>query len=160
MITVRSLGTSLISPGAGGSVAAAVGSGGVVGSATPGVGVAAGAHEALLLDANGRVIEGTTSNVFLVSGSEIVTPPEAAGILAGITRGLVISIAPSVGLTLREASFTADELAAADEAFLSSSLREILPIVRVDGRTVGSGAPGPATRALHAAFRARAGAKG
>jgi branched-chain amino acid aminotransferase len=119
---------------------------------------AAGAHEAIVLDAAGRVVEGTTSNVFLVTGDVLVTPPEAAGILAGITREIVLELAPGVGLEPREASFTPAELSVADEAFLSSSLREILAIVSVDGNVLGAGAPGPKTRALHAAFRARVGA--
>lgn len=119
---------------------------------------AAGAHEAIVLDAAGRVVEGTTSNVFLIARDVLVTPPDAAGILAGITRAIVLELAPSAGLEPREASFTPAELSAADEAFLSSSLREIMPIVRVDGKAVGAGVPGPKTRALHAAFRIRAGA--
>lgn len=118
---------------------------------------AAGAHEALVLDARGRIIEGTTSNVFLVQGGALVTPPEEAGILAGITRAHLFDVARSEGIPVRLASFTPEELASADEAFLSSSIREVLSIVRIDGRAIGAGIPGRVTRALHVAFRQRVG---
>jgi branched-chain amino acid aminotransferase len=118
---------------------------------------AAGAHEALILDASGHVIEGTTSNVFLVRGGEIVTPPEQAGILPGITRAHLLEIAAEIGRPVRLAAVTPADLAAADEVFLSSSIREVLPVIRVDANVVGDGRPGPVTRALHAAFRARVG---
>ena len=120
-----------------------------------------GAHEALILDTAGHVVEGTTSNVFVVRGGEIVTPPEQANILAGHhprapPRGRRrAGPPPSTSPTLTPA-----DLAAADEVFLSSSLREVLPVVRVDDRPVGDGRPGPVTRALHAAFRARVGLGG
>lgn len=118
---------------------------------------AAGAHEALVLDAQGRIIEGTTSNVFLVQGGALVTPPEEAGILAGITRAHLFDVARSEGIPVRLASFTPEDLASADEAFLSSSIREVLSIVRIDGRAIGAGKPGRVTRALHVAFRQRVG---
>jgi branched-chain amino acid aminotransferase len=118
---------------------------------------AAGAHEALVLDAHGRIIEGTTSNVFLVQGGALVTPPEEAGILAGITRAHLFDVARSQGIPVRLASFTPEELASADEAFLSSTIREVLSIVRIDGRAIGAGVPGRVTRALHVAFRQHVG---
>jgi branched-chain amino acid aminotransferase len=115
---------------------------------------ARGAHEAVIIDALDRVVEGTTSNIFIVRGSSLVTPPESAGILAGITRRVVLDLAPSVGLTPSEAMITRSELLAADEAFLSSSVREVVAIVRADDARIGSGIPGPRTLALHDAFRA------
>jgi branched-chain amino acid aminotransferase len=118
---------------------------------------ARGAHEALILDTAGRVVEGTTSNVFIVRGGEIVTPPEEAGILAGITRAHLIDVAAEIGRPLHLAPLTPGDLAAADEVFVCSSLREVVPVVRVDDHAVAGGRPGPVTRALHAAFRARAG---
>jgi branched-chain amino acid aminotransferase len=121
---------------------------------------AAGAHEALVLDAAGRVVEGTTSNVFLVRGGEIVTPPVEAGILPGITRAHLLEVAAELGRVVRFEAITPEDVLAADEVFLSSSLREVVPVVAVDGRRVGGGAPGPVTRALHAAFRARIGLGG
>ena len=112
-----------------------------------------GAHEALILDAAGRVTEGTTSNVFIVRGQTIVTPPDDAGILLGITRAKLIELAPQIGLSVKYSSLVTADLLGADEVFLSSSIREILPVVRVDGVEVGNAKPGPQTRALHAAFR-------
>jgi branched-chain amino acid aminotransferase len=118
---------------------------------------ARGAQEALILDGAGRVVEGTTSNVFVVRGGEITTPPEQAGILLGITRAHLIEVAAELGRPLRLAELTVADLTSADEVFISSSLREVVPVVRVDDRPVAGGKPGPVTRALHAAFRARAG---
>jgi branched-chain amino acid aminotransferase len=118
---------------------------------------AAGAHEALVLDTAGRVVEGTTSNVFYVKDRVLVTPPEEAGILPGITRAHLLEIAGERRLEVREASITPADLAAADEVFLTSSIREILPVVAVDDHVIGDGRPGPVTRALHEAFRTRVG---
>lgn len=124
---------------------------------------AAGAHEALILDAAGHVLEGTTSNLFLVErGGEqspaLVTPPAEAGILAGITRAHVIEAAGELGVQVRFEPITPARLAAAEEVFITSSLRELLPVTRVDGQPVGGGAPGPVTRSLHTAFRRKVGA--
>ena len=133
-----------------------------------------GAQEALILDAAGRVVEGTTSNVFVVRDGEITTPPEQAGILLGITRAHLIELdselghpvtmgsqaTPNPGLLrspVRLAELTPADLASADEVFITSTLREVLPVVRVDDRPIADGRPGPVTRALHAAFRVRAG---
>ncbi|MCC6558028.1 MAG: aminotransferase class IV [Polyangiaceae bacterium] len=122
---------------------------------------AAGAHEALVLDAAGHVIEGTTSNVFLVERAPgpaaLITPPEDAGILAGITRAHVLDAAQELGIPVRFEAISPARLTAAAEVFITSSIREILPVIRVDGHPVADGAPGPLTRALHAAFRRRAG---
>jgi branched-chain amino acid aminotransferase len=118
---------------------------------------AAGAQEALIVDTAGRVIEGTTSNVFLVRGGQVITPPEQAGILPGITRAHLVEIAAEIGHPVQFSAIVPADLAAADEVFISSSIREVVPVVRVDEHTVGNGRPGPITRALHEAFRARAG---
>ncbi len=118
---------------------------------------AAGASEALLLGPQGVVVEGATSNVFAVRAGKVVTPPESAGILAGITRGYVLALARASGLVADEAPLPLADLYAADEAFVTSSIREVVPVVRVDGRPIGSGAPGPVTRRLHRALRAAAG---
>jgi branched-chain amino acid aminotransferase len=111
---------------------------------------AQGAQEALLLDAKGRVVEGTTSNVFAVKGGVIRTPPEDVGLLVGITRAHVLA---SVQVELAE--LRPEDLYAADEVFITSSLREVIGVVAVDGRTIGAGVVGPETRRVHAAFRAR-----
>jgi branched-chain amino acid aminotransferase len=117
---------------------------------------AAGAHEALFVDALGRVTEGTSSNLFAVRGGRLVTPPLEAGILEGVTRGVVLRLASREGVPLVEASLDATDLLAADELFITSTGREVLPATRLGAVAVGDGRPGPVTRALHAAFRALA----
>jgi branched-chain amino acid aminotransferase len=118
---------------------------------------AAGAHEALLLDARGAVTEGSSSNVFAVRGGRVVTPPLAAGILEGVTRGLVLRLAGEIGIAAEEAPLRPEELEGADEVFITSSVREILPVTRIGDIPVGSGRPGPVTARLHHAFRRFAG---
>src|SRR5258708_3229639 len=108
-----------------------------------------GAVEAFIVDARGSVLEGTTSNVFFVKGGELVTPPENAGILAGITRAHVLRAAGEIGVKTALRDVREAELFDADELFISSTLREILPVVRLEGRTIADGRPGPVTRRLH-----------
>lgn len=117
---------------------------------------AAGAHEALLLGRGGEVTEGASSNVFAVRGGQVATPPLAAGILAGVTRAVVLELARAAGATVEEVPLWPADLAAADELFITSTAREVLPVTRLDGRPVGSGRVGPVTTRLHALFRARA----
>ena len=117
---------------------------------------ARGAHEALLLDGAGNVAEGASSNVFAVRGGALVTPPLATGILEGVTRGVVLDLARAMGVPVREEELSLPALERADEAFLTSTVREILPVTRVADARVGTGAPGPVTARLHAAFRRRA----
>ncbi len=110
-----------------------------------------GAIEALYVDSRNRVREGTTSNVFCFLGERLVTPGE--GLLEGITRSKVLALARERHpVEIRD--LARPELAAAEEVFLTSSNRLIVPIVRVDGNPVGSGKPGPRTRALMEAFAA------
>jgi branched-chain amino acid aminotransferase len=116
-----------------------------------------GANEAIIVDARGNVLEGATSNVFIVQGDELATPPESAGILLGVTRGCVLDAAHALGMRVRERTLTPHDLYAADEVFITSSTRELLPAVRVDGRGIGEGSPGAVVRALHRAFRERVG---
>jgi branched-chain amino acid aminotransferase len=118
---------------------------------------AAGAHEALLLDAGGFVTEGSSSNVFAVRGGVLRTPPLAAGILEGVTRGVVLRLARGLGLRAEEVPLLPEELEGADEVFITSTVREILPVTRLGTHVVGSGRPGPVTLRLHGAFRALAG---
>jgi branched-chain amino acid aminotransferase len=119
----------------------------------------ASAEEALFVDPEQRVLEGSTSNVFAVIGGRLVTPPEDLGILPGITRARVLSLAAKRGLITEIRPMSVDELFTSEELFISSSIREILPVVSVDGRRVGSGKPGEITLALLSDFRvaARAG---
>ena len=115
---------------------------------------AAGAHEALLLDARGFVTEGSSSNVFAVRGGAVLTPPLAAGILEGVTRGVVLRLARDAGVAAEEVPLRPEDLESADEVFITSTVREIVPVTRLGTRPVGAGRPGPVTRRLHAAFRA------
>jgi branched-chain amino acid aminotransferase len=112
-----------------------------------------GASEALVVDGLGRVLEGTTSNVFVVSAGKLVTPPEESGILAGITRAYLLAIAPLAGIAVEIGDIAEPALFQADEIFICSSIREVVPVVRVEGRPVGDGTPGPVTRTLLEAFR-------
>ncbi len=113
----------------------------------------AGAHEALVVNRDGLVVEGTASNIFAVVAGKIVTPPLEAGLLAGITRHYVLKMAADEGLTVCERAMSPDEIVRSDELFLTSSIRELMPVVSVDGRQVGDGKPGPITQRLHRAFR-------
>lgn len=114
---------------------------------------AAGHHEALITDGAGHVIEGATSNVFVLHGDELRTPPADAGILVGITRAVVLELALAAGLRCVEAPVTEASLRAADEVFITSSIRELVPVVRIEEANVGSGEPGPVAARLLAAYR-------
>jgi len=112
------------------------------------------AHEAILCAANGSVAEGATSNLFAVVSGELRTPSLQVGILDGVTRGKVIDLARRDGMSVREVDFMSpDELRRADEVFLTSSVRTVLPVVQVDGINVGDGRPGTVTRRLMSLYR-------
>jgi branched-chain amino acid aminotransferase len=115
---------------------------------------ARGAAEALIVDADGRIVEGATSNVFFVRGETLVTPPEALGILPGITRGAVLAVAARLGIGVDFRAPSVAEVGTFDELFITSSIRELLAVVRLDGAEVSGGTPGPIYRRLLAAFRA------
>jgi branched-chain amino acid aminotransferase len=121
---------------------------------------ARGAHEALVLDARGHVVEGASSNVFGVSGGRLATPPESSGILPGITRAHVLAAAAALGIPADERELAQEEVYRADEVFITSSIRELVPVVRIDDRTIGAGAPGLVARALHRRFRDSVGMAG
>lgn len=114
-----------------------------------------GGHEALMVAEDGHVSEGNSSNVFVVRDGVVLTPPLALGILPGITRGIVQRLAAELGIALREAMLFARDFEQADEAFLTSSLREVVPVVRIDGRKIADGMPGRLTLRLLEAYRAR-----
>jgi branched-chain amino acid aminotransferase len=114
---------------------------------------AAGAHEALLLDGQGFVTEGSSSNLFVVRQGRLATPPPGAGILEGVTRRAVLALARAEGVPVDEVALRPEEVEGADEVFITSTLREILPVVRVGARVVGHGRPGEVTARLHRAFR-------
>ncbi len=112
------------------------------------------------MNEQGALCEGSTSNIFLVSGETLVTPSIASGILAGITREAVIEIARTEHLEVFEREVAPEELAAADEAFLTNSLVELLPLVEIEGKPVGSGKPGKLTQRLSAGYAALVQAEG
>jgi branched-chain amino acid aminotransferase len=112
-----------------------------------------GAHEALFVALDGSVVEGATSNVFSVANGTLTTPPEDAGLLPGITREVVVELARKEGLDAHEALLPLGELLAADEAFLTGSVKEVMPLIAVDDRRIGSGSPGPITRLLQQRYR-------
>lgn len=116
--------------------------------------VTAGADEALLTAPDGRVLEGTRSNVFLVRDGSLVTPPVDGAILDGVTRGVVLEIARAQRLPVREAPVRADALRAATEVFLTGSVQEIRPVREVRGHFTAADAPGPVTKRLQAAYAA------
>lgn len=116
---------------------------------------ARGAYEAALVREDGALTEGHSSNLFVVRGGAVETPPISTGILAGITRALVLEESCAEGLEVRERLLFARDFEQADEAFLTSSLREIVPIVSLDGAPIGAGRPGPITRRLHARYQER-----
>ncbi len=111
-----------------------------------------GANDALLVAADGTVLEATTANVWWSERDELLTPSLDLGILPGVTREALLQLAEKG----REGIFPLERLLAADEVFTSSSLREVMPVVEVDGRRIGNGWPGPAAAALHASLRAEA----
>lgn len=111
-----------------------------------------GAYEAILCADDGSVAEGSTSNVFAVVGGVVWTPPADVGILDGITRAKVMQLASGAGIAVIERRIQPDELRGADEAFLTSATRGVLPITTIDGRPVGGGVPGPVTRRLMALY--------
>jgi branched-chain amino acid aminotransferase len=117
---------------------------------------ARGAFEPILLNDTGEVAETAGANVFLVKDGVLITPPLEAGILAGVTRQLVLELARAEDLDAREEPVAVKDLLAADEAFLTSTLKEVMPIATIDERPVGSGRPGPVTLRLLRALRAYA----
>ncbi|MFM7185710.1 MAG: branched-chain-amino-acid transaminase [Planctomycetota bacterium] len=117
-------------------------------------GLQAGCIEALMLNHKGEVAECTGDNVFVVRGGRLLTPPPDAGILEGITRGAVMELAVAAGVDCREVTLVRHDLYTADECFLTGTAAEVIPVVEIDGRTVGSGAPGPVTKRLTDDFHA------
>ena len=114
----------------------------------------AGVEEAIMLNAEGFVAECTGDNIFAVKGSKLLTPPLSAGALYGITRGTVMDLARESGMDVSEPNLTRYDFYNADECFLTGTGAEIIPVVKIDGRVIGSGAPGPATRSLVEKYRA------
>ncbi|HEY7290528.1 MAG TPA: aminotransferase class IV [Vicinamibacterales bacterium] len=118
--------------------------------------VGKGSFEGLMRNHRGEIAECTQSNFFIVKDGAALTPPIEAGLLPGITRAFLFEIGAEIGIPVRDQVLRDADVFAADEAFLTSTTRELVPIVRVDDRTIGSGAPGMVTKKLLDAFRSRA----
>ena len=114
-----------------------------------------GAYEPILLNASDRLTEGASSNLFVVRSNRLLTPPSAEGLLEGVTRRLVLDLALGNGIVAGEEPLRADDLRGADEAFLTSTLKGVLPIRRCDGWPVHHGRPGAVTRRILALFSER-----
>ena len=114
----------------------------------------AGAMEAVVLNDQGYVVEGSGSNIFIVNKKgELLTPPSYMGILEGITRNTVMELAGQEGLVIREMPFTRHDLYIARECFLTGTAAELIPVVSVDRRIIGNGSPGPVTKKLMDKFQ-------
>ena len=116
-----------------------------------------GADDALLVAPDGTVLEASTSNAWFREGTRLLTPSLALPLLAGVTRAAVGRLAPQAGYEVEEGSYALERLLRADEVFLTSSVREVAPVIAVDGLPVGGGSPGPAASALQRALRVAAG---
>jgi branched-chain amino acid aminotransferase len=114
----------------------------------------AGCEEAVMLNAEGFVSECTGDNLFIVKEGKLSTPPLSAGALYGITRQTVIGLAEEGGYPVSEPNLTRYDLFCADECFLTGTGAEIIPVVKIDGRVIGTGRPGPVTRRLETDYHA------
>lgn len=115
-----------------------------------------GGFEGVMRNYRGEIAECTQSNLFIVKNGVVLTPPLDAGLLPGITREFLFEIGRETGIPVREAVLRDPDLFGADEAFLTSTTREVVPIVQVDDGTIGSGQPGKITRSLLQAYRQKA----
>ncbi|MFL5328802.1 MAG: branched-chain-amino-acid transaminase [Gemmataceae bacterium] len=115
--------------------------------------IRAGCLEAIMLNHKGEVSECTGDNLFVVKHGEIRTPPISAGILEGVTRNIVMEMATEAGFSVREMALVRHDVFAADELFLTGTAAEIIPVVKCDGRVIGTGKPGPVFKALRERFQ-------
>ena len=116
-------------------------------------GTDAGCIEALMLNHKGEVAECTGDNIFIIKDGILKTPPVDAGILEGITRNAVIKLAEESGIKVEQSPFTRHDIFVADECFLTGSAAEVIPVVALDGREIGTGKPGPITKDLNEKFK-------
>ena len=112
----------------------------------------AGANDAIFIGDDGFVNEATAANVFVIFRGQLLTPPEGPKILSGITRAKLFEAARTAGVAAAERRVTKKELLTADEAFLSSTTAEVVPILTVDGQKIGTGKPGPIAARIYAQF--------
>ena len=113
-----------------------------------------GCEEAIMLNSEGFVSECTGDNIFIVKKGQLFTPPLSAGALYGITRGVVMEMARDSGMAVSEPNLTRYDVFNADECFLTGTGAELIPVVKVDGRLIGKGQPGPMTRQLVRSYKA------
>ena len=113
----------------------------------------AGADEALMLNEAGNVAECTADNVFIIKHGRIFTPPISAGALRGITRSVAFEIAEELDLEIKETDITRHDVFVSDECFLTGTAAELIPVIKADGRMIGSGKPGPITKKMLSRFR-------
>jgi branched-chain amino acid aminotransferase len=116
----------------------------------------AGAEEALMCNYRGELTECSQANFFMVRGGVALTPKSAAGLLEGVTRAFIFELGGQLGIEVRDEVLLPADLASADEMFITSTTRELSPVVKVDDRVVGSGKPGPVTKQLLALYQQRA----
>jgi len=112
-----------------------------------------GFDEAILTNTKDYITEGATSNLFVVKNNRVITPSETSGILPGITRGVIIKIAKKMKISVKEKIVSRRELLGADEAFLTNSLAEVIPVTKVDSKRIGSGRVGDITKLLHISYQ-------
>jgi len=113
----------------------------------------AGVDEAIYLNQNGHIVEGVAENIFVVKGDTIATPPSYSGALPGITQAEIKKLAKKLGYDVQEKNITPYELFNADEVFFTGTAAEIVPVIEINGRTIGDGKPGPITKLLFAEFK-------
>lgn len=111
------------------------------------------AYDAMMLNKEGFITEGTTNNIWIVKGGTVITPPLRAGILEGLTRQLVLQLCEKNVVPHKQTDIAVDELFAADECFFTSSTKEIVPITEVNGKKIGNGVPGEMTKRLHRLYK-------
>lgn len=112
-----------------------------------------GYDDAILLNTKGDIAEGATSNLFMVKRGELITPAISCGILPGITRSVIIEMAGRMKIKVRETRISPKELLSADEVFLTNSLAEVLPVIKIDTKRIGGGRPGDLTKLLHISYQ-------
>lgn len=120
----------------------------------------AGANEAIVLNHEGYVVEGSAENIFIVRDEVLYTPPAYLGALEGITRASVMEIAKELGYTVKEQPFTQHDVYVADEVFMTGTAAELVPVVAADERVIGDGQPGPITKKIHQSFQVSTGRDG
>lgn len=120
----------------------------------------AGVLEAVMLNDQGYILEGSADNIFIYRSGKLITPPGYLGVLIGVTRQAIIELAQKEGIEVAEEPFTRHDLYVADECFLTGTAAEVIPVVEVDMRVIGSGVPGPVTKKLIEVFRRLARSEG